>query len=197
MRRLAGATLALLTLAGCQTTAEAGSPADPARLINTLASRLAEGAERTYTAEYRLAGNEIVTVVQGQKPLRTAYTHPGGKLIITPEGANQCGTQCSAIKPTPATGVPVAIPGFLTGPQAIRVLTESSLHASGTITPSDTTLAGQHALCVKVDRYEACFTDRGVLGSFTGEVGGVKVDVVLSRYEETVAANAFDKPAGQ
>ncbi|MGY0233234.1 hypothetical protein [Longispora urticae] len=191
MRRSAAILFALVALAGCTRAAEAG-PTDPARLINSFAAQLDQATKRTYTAEYRVADGGAVSVAQAQKPLRTAYTHLGGRIVIAPEGFTTCeATTCGKPAPTPAAGVPVAIPGFLTAADALRQISSASLTDRGALTSHDRTIAGQHALCLTIGTLDACVTDQGVLGSFVGEVNGAKIDIILTRYAESVTADAF------
>src|SRR5690349_8833614 len=44
----------------------------------------------TYTATYQLTGGETATVTQAQKPTRTAYVYPSGRLIQTLTGTVRC-----------------------------------------------------------------------------------------------------------
>jgi hypothetical protein len=82
----------------------------------------------------------------------------------------------------------------------IRLLTDAALDPEATIQQSDTTLAGHHATCVDVtragNRFDACVTSEGVLGSFAGTLDGKPAEVTLSRYTDTVESAAFDVPAG-
>jgi len=218
--RLAAAALlsalAANVAAGCGSIGEAQQVVDRARLVNDLAERLDHAGQLTYTAEYQLSGGVRATIAQAQHPVRVAYTYPGGKLMITGDRTADCsasaaGTTCTLTTP-PTTGTDMASallavmgPRGLVPPTAVvGLLTAASLSSDATITQHDTTVAGEHATCVKVDGVEnapssgftACITAAGVLASFTGSVNGTAFDVSLVRFLENVAEDAFDLPAG-
>jgi hypothetical protein len=209
-------TLAAGTAAGCGSIGEAQQVVDRARLVNNLAERLDRASQLTYTAEYQLSGGVRATIAQAQHPLRVAYTYPGGKLMILADRTVNCstgttGTTCTLTVPataaTDAAGSLLSVVGprgLLPPTAVVGLLTAASLSTDATITQQDTTVAGEHATCVKVDGVEnaassgftACITAAGVLGSFTGSVDGTAFDVSLVRFQETVAEDAFDLPAG-
>lgn len=215
----AAALLSALTAggaAGCGSIGEAQQVVDRARLVNNLAERLDRASQLTYTAEYQLNGGVRATIAQAQRPLRAAYSYPGGKLMILADRTVTCstssaGTTCTLS--TPPTGGTDAASTLLAvvGPQGllpptavVGLLTAASLSSDATITQRDTTVAGEHATCVQVDgvenaassRFTACITAAGVLGSFTGSVDGTAFDVSLVRFLDTVAEDAFDLPVG-
>ncbi len=217
-RTWSGARLGILALAplllaaGCQTAGDPARSADRTSLINQLANRLANAEHLTYTADYRRGDGATATIAQGVGPLRTAYTWDGGSLIVTPHGRWDChGTPLTCtvtISRTLAEGTNIAGltdaagHGILPPTAVIHLLTTASLTSDVDIIPRDATIAGQHATCVTVspatpegDPVDACITDSGVLGSFAGEVDGASFDVALTRYADTVAADAFDPPA--
>jgi hypothetical protein len=216
LRVLAGAIISVLTISGCQTLDDAGRVISRSDLVNDLAARLDRSNELTYSADYEIAGGATASISQSQDPLRAAYTYPGGMLTVTAEATTACDT--TRKKPTctvttaPATNTKPAITiftdmnkrGLITPPVVIGLLTAAALDPNAVVEDDDTTVAGRHATCVRVrelsdapaSAFEACITSEGALGSFTGAVDGVDVDLALSRYRDAVESTAFDLPAG-
>lgn len=216
LRVLTGALTILLTVAGCQTLDEAGRVIGRADLVNELAARLDRSTELTYSADYRLPGGQSASISQSQDPRRAAYTYPGGKVTVTAEATTTCDTTakkatCTLTAPPPPSTKPsIAVfteasrRGLITPPVVIGLLTAAALDPDAVIEHHDTTVAGRHATCVRVAQlsdaaateFDACITGEGALGSFTGSIDGTNVDVALSRYRDTVEADAFDLPPG-
>ncbi|MET8348835.1 MULTISPECIES: hypothetical protein [unclassified Micromonospora] len=211
LRMLAVSVIASLTVTGCQTFEDAGRAMGRSDLVNDLAVRLDRALELTYSAEYQLPGGETAAIVQAQDPARSAYSYPGGRLTVTPDGVTRCTTTdgrtaCTLVTPpTPGSRPTVALfaeanqQGLVTPPVVVGLLTAAALDPQAVIEQSDTTVAGHHATCVEVQRSDgdltACVTTDGVLGSFTGAVDGKPMELALSSYSETVAKDAFDPPA--
>ncbi|MGW3601350.1 MULTISPECIES: hypothetical protein [unclassified Micromonospora] len=211
LRMLAVSVIASLTVTGCQTFEDAGRAMGRSDLVNDLAVRLDRALELTYSAEYQLPGGETAAIVQAQDPARSAYSYPGGRLTVTPDGVTRCTTTdgrtaCTLVTPpTPGSRPTVALfaeanqQGLVTPPVVVGLLTAAALDPQAVIKQSDTTVAGHHATCVEVQRADgdltACVTTDGVLGSFTGAVDGKPMELALSSYSETVAKDAFDPPA--
>jgi len=213
---LAAAVLALAALAGagCGTVDARPNVLDRTELVNTLAARLEHAGTQTYTAEYRLPGGAAATITQAQSPARTAYTFPGGKVILAPDATTSCqtidGTTACTLTAPPAANAPanaalltkISARGLVAPSVVVGLLTTAALNPDTQIEHRDTTVAGQHAACVKTRvadgaGFDACVTDNGVLGSFAGTVDGTTIDIVLTRYAETVtAADAFAIPPG-
>lgn len=205
---------ALVVGAGCQALDDAGQVIDPADLVNDLAARLDRSVELTYSADYRLPGGQGATIAQDQNPLRTAYSYPGGKLTVSTAATTECRTHgatttCTLTPPPSPTAKPAAAifaaanhSGLVAPPVVIGLLTAAALDVDAVIEQNDTTIAGRHATCVQVDRvknaaaakFDACITNEGVLGSFVGMVNGTNVDIAMSRYRDSVDADAFDLP---
>ncbi|WP_051808096.1 hypothetical protein [Actinoplanes subtropicus] len=81
----------LLGAAGCtdlDQASAAGISHDD--LLSETSIQLARVTGLTYTATYQLAGGGTATVTQAQKPSRTAYVYPGGRLIQTATGTVRC-----------------------------------------------------------------------------------------------------------
>lgn len=214
---LAGGALLLAGAAACD-----GSPsaADRAGLVNDLAGRLDRADRLTYTAEYQLSGGATATIARDADPSRTAYTFPGGKLILLPTSTIDCRPAGATMT---CTTTPVVSPGPGTQPTAAvavlnvlgtrgmpppavvaGLLTATALDSDAIVQQRDTTIAGQHATCVDVSAvddaaassYELCVTTDGVLGSFAGTVNGTRMELALTQYRNGVDADAFDIPPG-
>ncbi|MGI5212137.1 hypothetical protein [Plantactinospora sp. CA-290183] len=217
LRMLTGAIITVVMLAGCQTLDDAGRVIGRADLVNALASRLDQSHELTYSADYQLPGGQSASISQSRDPLRAAYTYPGGKLTVTAEATTECDTTATrkptctlTAPPEPSTKPAIAIftemnkRGLVTPPVVIGLLTAAALDPNALIRQYDTTVAGRHASCVRVDglsnaaasTFDACITGEGALGSFTGSVDGTDLDVALSNYRDAVESSAFDLPPG-
>jgi hypothetical protein len=201
-------------LTGCSSIGDAQQVIDRAHLVNDLASRLDRASELTYTADYQVQGAAHATIAQAQKPLRTTYTYPGGKLTTTPDATIDCRTDNGAptctltAPPAPSTDATTALVnalrerGLVPPTFVVGLLTAASLSSNTVIKQHDTTLAGEHATCVDVSgvensatsRFDACITSAGLLGSFKGTVSSKAMEVSLVRYAASVTQNAFDLP---
>ncbi|MEV4757427.1 hypothetical protein AB0J86_20240 [Micromonospora sp. NPDC049559] len=215
-RVLSVSIAAMLPLAGCAAIEDGGRVIGRADLVNDLAARLDRAGELTYWAEYQLPGGQSAAIAQAQKPLRAAYTYPGGKLTVTADSTAECDT--AAAKPTctlnpppsPSTRPSVTVfasankRGLVTPPVVIGLLTAAALDPSAVIEQQDTTVAGRHATCVQVDglanaptsSFNACVTTEGALGRFRGVLDGKEADLALSRYRTEVDSGVFDLPSG-
>lgn len=212
LRVLAASVIASLTVTGCQTLDDAGVALGRADLVNDLAARMDRALEQTWAAEYQLPGGRTASIAQTREPLRSSYTWPEGKITVTQEAVTRCATtagrtSCTVSPPVLTGGRPSVIVytearrhGLVTPPAVIRLLTDAALDPEAIIEQSDTTLAGRHATCVDVthagERFAACVTTEGVLGSFTGTLDGKPAEIALSRYTDTVEPTSFDVPAG-
>jgi hypothetical protein len=213
--RAVAAVCSILALAGCSTIPDT-QQVDRVRLLDSLATRLNNTSRLTYTANYQLSGGATATVAQAQNPLRLAYTYPDGKFMITQDKVADCrtvnrATTCTlTVPPSPDTDstarllADVGIGGLLPPSSVARLLTAAAVSSNVVVRQHDTTIAGEHATCVDVTGVEnapastvqVCVTTAGVLGSFVGTVNSTRIEVSLTRFEETVPENAFDAPAG-
>jgi hypothetical protein len=201
------AVLLLLVVGGA---AACGRVDDEPDLLNDLATRLDRAGDLTFTAEYRLGGGGLAVLAQAQEPPRAAYVHPGGKAVSTESALATCragadGTRCTLDAPPSRSNEPALDllaatepehPGMLTPTAAMRLLSTAVLDGA-TITRYEHTIAGEPATCVGVHGsagFTACFTARGLLGNFTGTVGGTMVTFELTEFETSVAAGTFDLP---
>jgi hypothetical protein len=212
LRVLAVSVIASLSVTGCQALDDAGSALGRADLVNDLAARMDRALEQNWAADYQLAGGRTASIAQTKEPLRSSYTWPDGKITVTQEAVTTCATaagrtECTVLPPVLTAGKPsVAVydqagrHGLVTPPAVIRLLTAAALDPEATIGQSDTTLAGHHATCVDVthagERFNACVTTEGVLGSFTGTLDGRPEELTLTGYSDSVDPVAFAVPTG-
>lgn len=213
--RLVGGLLAVVLLtAGCEAIGDAGQAIGRADLVNDLATRLDRAHELTYSAEYTLPDNQTATISHAQRPARAAYDYPGGKIIVTPDATTACDltttppTCTLTLPPSPSNRPAVAVfreagaKGLVTPPVVVNLLTAAALDTKASVEQSDTTIAGRHATCVTVNdlsnaaaaHFNACITTDGALGSFTGVVDGVPIDLTMSSYVERVDDSVFEAP---
>lgn len=208
--------VALLATAGCDALSGARRGIDRTDLINDLAVRLERAEDLTYTADYQLPGGASATVAHARDPRRSAYTHPGGKLMIMPTAITNCRPASGSVScmispaPSPNTEIPAALldsvgeHGMITSPVVAGLLTATAVDTDAAVTQSDTTIAGQHATCIRVDAvdnarapaYEVCITADGVIGRFTGTVNGTAIEIAMTRYRDSIAPDAFAPPPG-
>lgn len=214
--RIVTASAVLLTLvAGCGDLGDTGQQLTRGDLVNDLASQLSRSSTLTYSASYRLAGGANAMIVQAQRPTRSAYLYPGGKVTVTADATTECRTgakqpTCTVTPPpTPASRPPTTLfdgagrQGMVIPDAVLSLLTAAALDNDAAVSQHDTTIAGRHATCVRVDnvdnaeasRFDACITTEGVLGSFAGTLSGESVDIVMTRFEETIRGDAFDPPS--
>ncbi|MFG2053567.1 hypothetical protein ACGFI9_05985 [Micromonospora sp. NPDC048930] len=212
LRVLATSVIASLSVTGCQAIDDAGAALGRADLVNDLASRMDRSLEQTWAADYQLAGGRSAAIAQTTEPLQSSYTWPDGKITVTQQAVTRCATaagrtSCTVSPPVLTAGKPSVIVyaearkhGLVTPPAVIRLLTDAAFDPEAVIEQSDTTLAGHHATCVDVtrsgERFTACVTTEGVLGSFTGTLDGKPAELTLSRYTDTVEPTSFAVPAG-
>jgi hypothetical protein len=205
---LSFATAVLLGSAGCSGLDEAsaaGLPRDD--LVSEIAGQLARVTGLTYTAKYHLNGGTTATVTQAQKPSRTAYVFPGGRLIETPTGTIRCegdtrAPSCTETDPAPATAAPLTGTALVTPEAALAMLDAAALDQDVTATSHDTTIAGRHANCLRLTQVDGtpasefalCVTNEGALGSFAATIGGKRIEQALTAYEEEADAATFALP---
>jgi hypothetical protein len=196
---LAGAAM----LAGCGVTLPAIDRTD---LANDLAARLGRAATVDYSATYQLSDGVTATVAQTSQPRQTAYRWSGGALIVRPDSTTTCTSTppaCSSTAPL-ATASPQEIPelpkhGLVSAQRVSAMLTAAVLDLGTDIQQRDTTVAGQPASCVEVNGereglaygFDVCVVTDGVIGSFSGLVDGVAIDMAMTHYSRTVAPDAF------
>ncbi|HEU5110667.1 MAG TPA: hypothetical protein VFT95_19165 [Micromonosporaceae bacterium] len=213
---LLGLVLVVLGTSACGSLAEAQQVIGRADLVNDLSARLSAAEELTYSADYQLPGGKTASMARAQDPPRSAYTYPGGKLIVTGTETTECAiagpaASCAVTPPPSPSANPTG--GLFTEPGrhglipptvVVSLLTAAALDPDAVIEQNDTTVAGEHATCLNVravenapaSAFEACITTAGVLGGFSGVVNGNQVELTLTRYSDTVDAAVFDLPTG-
>jgi hypothetical protein len=174
-------------------------------LVSEMAIQLNRVTGLTYTATYQLTGGDKATVTQAQKPTRTAYVYPTGRLLETVTGTVRCdkALNCTETDPAPATATPLAGSKLVTPEAALALLNTAALDQDLDATPRDTTIAGRHATCLDLRRVDGtptaafalCVTNEGALGSFTATIAGERFDQALTAYEEKADLAALDLPA--
>ncbi|MFC7273766.1 hypothetical protein ACFQS1_07235 [Paractinoplanes rhizophilus] len=174
-------------------------------MVSELAIQLARVTGLTYTAKYQLTGGETATVTQAQKPTRTAYLHPGGRLLETVTGTVRCdrALNCTETDPAPPAAGPLTGSNLITPESVLAMLNAAALDQVVEAGQHDTTIAGRHATCLDltgVDRAAAsafgvCVTNEGALASFTGTIAGERFDQALTAYEDTADLAALELPA--
>jgi len=206
----------VVAVSGCGGLDRAPHSTGHTDLVNDLAVRLRHGGQLTYTAEYQLPGGGAALVAQAQRPVRSAYVYPGGRLTLTPGLVTDCraqppGMTCTlaappAVSAEAASGVlaDVEARGLVPTSLVVGLLSAAALDSDVQVRQHDSTIAGQHATCVEVTKvdnaaasaYQLCVTTDGVLGSFSGTVHGKRVELTLTSYRDVVSADAFALPAG-
>jgi hypothetical protein len=214
-RLLTAGAVVLVVVAGCSDLDDTGHGIARGDLVSDLATQLQHSAALTYSAVYQLSGGATATMVQAQQPPRSAYLYPGGMVAVTADATTECRSggkslTCTMTAPPSSTDRPpptlfdgAGRQGMVTPALVLALLNAAALDADAVITQHDTTIAGRHATCVKVEsvddaaasRFTACITTEGVLGSFTGMLDGALVDLAMTRYQETIDGGVFDPPS--
>jgi hypothetical protein len=202
--------------AGCDALGDTQRVGDRTDLVNDLAARLTRSDTVSYTAQYQLSGGSTGSIAQTKSPPRIAYTYPGGKLIMVPRTTTDCHattatmTCTRAAAPSPAPEPPpaalslLASHGMIAPAVVVGLLNAAALDSDAAVDQRDTTIAGQHATCVRAEgvdnaaapTFEVCVTTDGVIGSFTGTVNGDRVEIAMVEYRASVRPDAFELPAG-
>ena len=176
-------------------------------LVSETAGQLAGSSALSYTATYQLAGGDTARITQSQKPTRTAYAFPGGRLIVTATATIRCkgnekAPSCTETTPSPA--VDARQTGALITPDAVLAMLNTAALDAGTVAKQhDTTIAGHHATCLDLSQvdgapartFSVCVTSEGALGSFTATINGQQADVALTAYSDKPDEAAFALPS--
>ncbi|MFC6561764.1 hypothetical protein [Actinoplanes utahensis] len=198
--------LVLLGPAGCAGGGQA-SAAGPARedLISEAADRVATARATTWTAGYRLAGGGTARVAWSGEPARGSYVFPSGRTIRTATALTRCATTsgetvCTATDPAgdDTDGVPAGT-GLVTPGTVLDLLETAAIDPTVTAEPRETTIAGRHASCLAVAGsadFDVCVTVDGMVAAFTGTVGGIPVEMVLTDYRAGADEADFTVPPG-
>jgi hypothetical protein len=183
-------------------------------LVADLAAQMTAAADLTYEASYQLSGGEKATVAHTRKPARTAYVYPGGMVTVTADATTECrtaktATVCTMTAPaTAASPAPEKIfevagqTGLVTPETVLGLLNAAVLDTDVEVEQHDTTIAGRHATCVRLNKvddaaardFSTCITNEGVLGSFSGILNQARVEVAMTHYSEQVTETTFTLP---
>jgi hypothetical protein len=208
---LSGAALlgsVLLGTAGCSGMEEASAAgATRGDLVSALTDQLTTGSTVSYTATYQLAGGKTATIVQAQSPLRTAYSYPGGRLIVTPTATIRCKGDdttptCAETAPDATAAASLAGTSLVTPEAALAMLNAATLDPDAVSRQHDTTIAGRHATCLDLSgvdgtparEFGICVTNDGALASFTATIDGEHTDLALTTYSDQPTPSAFALP---
>jgi hypothetical protein len=214
-RRGAALVLLLCVTSGCADLDDSGPGSARNDLVADLAAQMSGAADLTYEAAYQLPGGEQATVAQAQRPARSAYVYPGGKVTVTSDATTRCHTRAGkttctmTAAATPTSPAPAELfsgadaTGMVLPSTVLALLTAAVLDGDVTVVRHDTTIAGRHASCVQLSGldnaaardFTTCITNEGVLGSFTGILHEARVDVAMTHYAEQVPDEMFTVPA--
>jgi hypothetical protein len=84
----------------------------------------------------------------------------------------------------------------------LALLNAAVLDTDVEVEQHDTTIAGRHATCVRLNKvddaaardFSTCITNEGVLGSFSGILNQARVEVAMTHYSEQVTEATFTLP---
>ncbi|MEU7907869.1 hypothetical protein [Actinoplanes sp. NPDC049118] len=213
-RALAAVLVLCAATAGCSDLDEPGQGLARNDLVSELAAQMSGAAGLTYEASYQLSGGGTATVAQAQRPTRSAYVYPGGKVTVTADATTQCrtatnATTCTMTAPaTPTSPPPAKVfegadgAGMVLPSTVLALLNAAVLDNDVEVVQHDTTIAGRHATCVRLSGvddaatrdFTTCITNEGALGSFNGFLNSIRVDVAMTHYAEKVADEMFEVP---
>ncbi|WP_203655601.1 hypothetical protein [Actinocatenispora rupis] len=195
------AALAAVTLTGCAagTTYHLRGRAE---LVNALAARLDHHDATSYTATYRLGDGSTATVTVNGEPKRIAYTFTTGRYVRTGTTIVRCTPTVCTLDDRPTTQaktVPdvdaidaASAHRFIPAEQVLTLLMRAAEDPSTRLARSTGALAGQSVTCVDVPgSFRSCITGTGALASFTGTVGGHRVDASLVDYQPEALGHPF------
>lgn len=203
---LAGAVL--LGTAGCGDLDEASAAGvTQDDLVAAMAAQLAGGSALSYTATYQVTGGGTATVTRAQRPARTAYVYPGGRLIVTATTTTRCrgddrAPVCTAAPADPGAAATLEDDSLVTPDAVLAMLNTAALDPDVSASQHDTTIAGRHATCLDLGGvdgtpardFTVCVTNEGALASFAATIAGERTDLALTDYSESVTGQAFVLP---
>ena len=175
-RALTGATALVLIAAslGCGLIQGAKNLVDTAGVLSNFADRLGKAATLTYTAEYKVSGQdakgkakEEPTVKLVQQPPNAAFITDEGRFIFTSGFTYLCstdkGTMTCQKTPNQSADVTaadaglisgVAGPFFVTPEIALGLIAAAAFVPGAKVTQTDKTIGGQKSLCAEVTSLE-------------------------------------------
>src|SRR4029453_15162218 len=98
---------------------------------SAVAAQLAGGSGLSYTATYQVSGGGTATITRAQRPARTAYVYPGGRLIVTSTATILCqggdkATTCVESAPDPAAATNLPRASLITPEAVLEMLTAAA-----------------------------------------------------------------------
>jgi hypothetical protein len=201
------ACAAICVATACDNVAAADGATGNQEFVQEIAARLNTASSTAYTAVYALAGGGTGTIAQLPATGQAAYTYPTGVLLVTSGKATLCTkvanrpVTCASRPSVVATSSDLARGGLVRTDSVISLLNASALDRNSVISEHDTTIAGTSATCVTVDssadttaEYEACVTADGLLGSFSGQISGASIDIMMINFRKSVSSDEFELP---
>jgi hypothetical protein len=204
------AALAALALtAGFRTGFQRSTPPGEAARMHagTIASQLFNQHTLDYTATYQLASGTRVTLTNVHRPDRFAADGHDWKMIVTRErltecrrldGAWRCHHRQAGGEPTWQFGQETPELGIMLAEDAARMLFQAGREQATAVSRRFTEIVGRQATCIRADSgeapYEACATEDGLLGSFTGTIDGREIRTTLVAYDPIAYASALEVP---
>lgn len=215
-------TLAAGTL-GCGLISQAKNLVDNAKTLSDFAENLGKAQTLTYTADYKMASGETVTLVQ--QPPNSAFIAKDSRFIFTSEALFLCDTQAAVLTcqkspnnssemSSADSGLAAGVggPGFITPELALGLILAASIVPGASVEQSSKTIAGQSSKCATATGLEkaaqdgdtdipkeftVCITDDGILASFSGvSTTGETTGIELTKYSGAADATLFAPPAG-
>lgn len=217
MALLTAVVLGAVTALGCG-IGSAKTVAPTADVLGEFANRLSHGRELTYTATYRMADGQRVTLVR--RPSGVAVLATQGRFVVTDDRLLRClGSTCYRAPnqqpdldgATSALVTGVTGPGFLMPEDALAVVAGAALVPGAKVNATNQAIAGEEAVCGEVTGLAAantpgqqslrdfsiCVTDRGGLASFRGTLDdGRTATVELTGWDQVADSGSFSVPAG-
>jgi len=159
---------------GCGFINSAKNFVDTAGVLSNFADRLGKAAALTFTAEYKVSGQdekgkakEEPTVKLVQQPPNAAFITDDGRFIFTSDFSYLCSTEKSTMtcqkSPNQSPDVSaadagliagVAGPFFVTPEVALGLIAAAAFVPEAKVTQTDKTIAGQKSLCAEVTNLE-------------------------------------------
>lgn len=177
MSRVFTGALALVLIAGalgCGFINQAKNFVDTAGVLSNFADRLGKAATLTYTADYKVSGQDEKgkakaepTVKLVQQPPNAAFITDDGRFIFTTDFTYLCSTDNGAMTcqktPNSAPDVTaadggliagVAGPFFVTPEIALGLIAAAAFVPGAKVNQTDKTIGGQKSLCAEVTNLE-------------------------------------------
>jgi hypothetical protein len=174
--RILAAACMIVGLSGCGTAANANRSFGSGALVQEIATRLAQADSIAYTADFSGVNSTDVTLAHAPDPDRTAYSFPGGLVLLLPAGTTSCtitktsasttsasktsasttsakcglGSTATGTDPSSSVDTTLEQAGMIRPEAVIVLLNQTALDADAIVTDTDRTLAGTNATCIAV-----------------------------------------------